>query len=66
MELVVSSKSHEQDPYVRFPLTDDEVLELSLEFFDKDGYEITRLEQEYLLAHNWCDRRHWAGDRTAS
>lgn len=52
MDLVVSSSSHEEEPYVKYPLTDDEVLELSLDFFDKDGYEITRLEQEYLLAHN--------------
>ena len=47
----VSDNSHPIEPYITNPI-DDNLMVTSMKFFDKDGYELNKLEQLYYEAND--------------
>lgn len=45
MKLELTNNWHEPSPEILYSISDDDALSKSLQFFDKDGYELTPLEQ---------------------
>lgn len=49
VKLELTNNWHEPSPSILYSVDDHDVLTKSLQFFDKDGYELTPLEQYYYL-----------------
>lgn len=52
MRLVVSQNEFIEHPYITKRIPDIAVLESSMQYFDKDGYELNHVEQVYHRYHN--------------
>ena len=51
MKLVKSDNVFKKDPYFVWPIGEEEALSKSIDFFDKDGYELTEIEKYYATMH---------------
>lgn len=49
MKLELTENWHEPSPEILYSIKDEDVLKKSLQFFDKDGYELTPLEQYWYM-----------------